>query len=581
MSEVDLLRALLASFCLTPGVLFCGYSHLWESYPLLAPSLGLLRDAVSTGLIIPASGYGSSAEFLATRQERYAHDASRYPLYFNPKKSKEIQNIQPGFSTSSSATESLEQNLSSLITSTAEKTVSVTDTARRILEAGLKNRENKAITGSLFEAHSDGDTGSMSFIRRTISKDYTQHYMAECSADILTSVPRLGLFDELAVSFPLYDYVLFNLVLGICYGVPQSPDELRRLIQRAIEHHGDPEHTAFLMQFERLLTASLHTVGMENRSSGGRAPTMGKIVGDLKRRAYSAGASRTARFSFEEFGSVLLRLEKIDQGHGATTPILNAAGDANAQKNIVFILATDSEWKAAQNIFKKHGFELQAMSTPKVAAWSAGEINGYHLVVVRTEMGTQNAGAATLVTSDAIEVFRPAYAVMPGIAFGLKQDKQKMCDVLVASSVVDYETAKVMPGTVDSRGANYPSSPELFAKAREAGAARTNVHYGEIICGCKVVNDPTFRDSLVSRYPKAIGGEMEGIGLAAACHRENVPWILAKAICDWGEIKNDDHHSEAATKSIGFCIELVKLLPLGYLFLAFMTIYEGHINSLV
>jgi nucleoside phosphorylase len=56
---------------------------------------------------------------------------------------------------------------------------------------------------------------------------------------------------------------------------------------------------------------------------------------------------------------------------------------------------------------------------------------------------------------------------------------------------------------------------------------------------------------------------MEGIGLASACYREHVPWIVAKAICDWGAIKTDDHQPEAARQAIGFCLDLVNLLPPG------------------
>lgn len=559
-TEVDLLRALLASICLTPGRLFCGYSHLWESHSLIVNSLGLLREAVSTGLIIPAGGHRSSSEFLATRQARYTHVAARYPLYFNSKKSKELQTIQPGFSTLSSATAALERDFRNLITPPPNQAVSVSDASRRILDAGLSHRGDKAITGPLFEEHSGGDAGSMSWIRRKISENYTRHYMEECGADILTNVPLLGMFNELAVSFPLYDCAIFNFLIGSCYGAPQAPDELRRLVQRAIELHGTPDHTAFLMQLERLLAGVLQITALENRNPVRRAPTMGTIIGELKRRANAVGLIRVSKFSFEEFGSALFRLEKAD---GGMIPVLDGAQGFVSSKRIVFILATDSEWNAAQEVFKEGGLGLEALPSAKVAAWSAGEVNGYNLVVVRTEMGTQSAGAATLVTSDAIEVFLPTYVVMPGIAFGLKQDKQKMCDVLIAGSVVDYETAKVMPGIVDSRGANYPSSPELLAKAREAGSKRTDVHYGEIICGCKVVNDPTFRDTLASRYPKAIGGEMEGIGVAAACHRENIPWILAKGICDWGEIKTDDHQPEAARQSIKFCLDLVGLLPIG------------------
>jgi nucleoside phosphorylase len=144
-----------------------------------------------------------------------------------------------------------------------------------------------------------------------------------------------------------------------------------------------------------------------------------------------------------------------------------------------------------------------------------------------------------------------------------------MCDVLVAITSADYETAKITPGSIESRGASYASSSELLAKAREAGGNRNDIHFGEIICGCKVVNDPSFRDALVSRYPKAIGGEMEGIGVAAACHRKNKPWLLAKGICDWGEIKTDDHQLAAARQSITFCLDILNLLVPGKTVLIF------------
>jgi nucleoside phosphorylase len=562
VAEVDLLKALLASFCLTPGRLFCGYSHLWESYDLLADSLGLLRNVVGAGLVIPASGHRSSSEFLSSRQDRYIHDAGRYPVYFKPRKSAEIRQIEPGFSTISSATASLNRELLLLVGPT-EKGPAASDAARRILEAGLKDRGEKAITGSLFAVHAGKDYGALSNIRRIISELYTGHYMEECNADILTSIPRLGLFDGLALSFPHYDYAVFSFLLGVCYGAPESPSELRLLIERAAEDHNSPDRTVFLMQFERLLRACF---AFGDPGAVKRAPAVGGIMGELSRRTALACVRRMSKFSFEEFGNILLRLEKASPGPGPATASGGLAFGsvlATLRKKIVFLLATDSEWNAANEVVKARGLHLTALSVPKVAAWSVGEVNGYDLLVVRTEIGTQSAGAATLVTSDAIEVFRPAYVIMPGIAFGLKQGDQKMADILVAGSVIDYETSKIAGGTVVSRGASYSSSPELFAKAREVGAARGDVHYGEVISGVKLVNDPVFRDALSTRYPSAIGGEMEGIGLASACHRENIPWLLAKAICDWGAVKTDDHQAEAATKALGFCLDVVGVLPAG------------------
>jgi nucleoside phosphorylase len=39
--------------------------------------------------------------------------------------------------------------------------------------------------------------------------------------------------------------------------------------------------------------------------------------------------------------------------------------------------------------------------------------------------------------------------------------------------------------------------------------------------------------------PEAIGGEMEGAGLYAACYRAHVDWIIVKAICYWADGKKD------------------------------------------
>jgi nucleoside phosphorylase len=39
---------------------------------------------------------------------------------------------------------------------------------------------------------------------------------------------------------------------------------------------------------------------------------------------------------------------------------------------------------------------------------------------------------------------------------------------------------------------------------------------------------------------------MEGVGLAAAATRENLPWILVKAICDWADGKKHGKHQPLA-----------------------------------
>lgn len=47
-------------------------------------------------------------------------------------------------------------------------------------------------------------------------------------------------------------------------------------------------------------------------------------------------------------------------------------------------------------------------------------------------------------------------------------------------------------------------------------------------------------------YPQAIGGEIEGVGLAAAAVRHGVPWIIVKAICDWADGEKHKKHQPLA-----------------------------------
>jgi hypothetical protein len=53
-------------------------------------------------------------------------------------------------------------------------------------------------------------------------------------------------------------------------------------------------------------------------------------------------------------------------------------------------------------------------------------------------------------------------------------------------------------------------------------------HVGPVLSGEKLVDQVALKRSLFDTFPAAIGGEMEGAGLAAAAHRHNIPWIVAK-----------------------------------------------------
>jgi nucleoside phosphorylase len=186
--------------------------------------------------------------------------------------------------------------------------------------------------------------------------------------------------------------------------------------------------------------------------------------------------------------------------------------------------------------------------------YALGEIDGAEIFMAQSEMGTATPGGALLTVRQAIEDLHPAAVIMVGIAFGLRPDYQHMGDILVAQQLMSYEPGK-QKGRFIPRGDRVTVSSALLGKFRSGdldwdGAP---VHFGLMLSGEKLVNDPTFRDRLLELEPEAIGGEMEGYGLYVAAGEAKVDWILVKAICDWADGNKDDKSQPlAAQNAAGF-----------------------------
>jgi nucleoside phosphorylase len=75
------------------------------------------------------------------------------------------------------------------------------------------------------------------------------------------------------------------------------------------------------------------------------------------------------------------------------------------------------------------------------------------------------------------------------------------------------------------------------------------LHFGPILSGEKLVDNGNFKKSLFTEFPTAIGGEMEGAGLAAAAERSRHDWIVVKGICDWADGQKSKQHQGFAAAS--------------------------------
>lgn len=163
------------------------------------------------------------------------------------------------------------------------------------------------------------------------------------------------------------------------------------------------------------------------------------------------------------------------------------------------------------------------------------------------EMGTQGVGSSTLTVSNALRHWSCLKAViMVGIAFGLYDDNkdQHIGDVLIASEIIPYENQRLGKGNTKYRGKRLYAN-HIFLDAIKIIKAdwkeynlyteRTKVEICPLLSGEKLVDNLEYRNKLKSEFVDARGGEMEGIGIAAAANNAGKPWLLLKGICDFGD----------------------------------------------
>ena len=191
-----------------------------------------------------------------------------------------------------------------------------------------------------------------------------------------------------------------------------------------------------------------------------------------------------------------------------------------------------------------------------------GKLGAYPIIHVQCgQMGTSARDGAINTVKDAILAWRPDAVIMTGIAFGLKQQEQRMADVLVSSTLCSYESVKLRDSDGGYLIGEVPPAGRLllnrFANCAIPPDAEFQRHVGRILCGSKVIDSKDFRDTLAGNHPDAIGGDMESYGVYSASASENISeWIIVKGISDWAYGKSEDkemRQQKAAAAAVLLC----------------------------
>lgn len=197
-----------------------------------------------------------------------------------------------------------------------------------------------------------------------------------------------------------------------------------------------------------------------------------------------------------------------------------------------------------------------------------GRFGAFDVGHVQCEMGSISAGGSILTVSRAIDRLKPLAVIMVGIAFGVNNKKQKIGDVLVAKKSIAYEPTRV--GEFESlhrgsyaecglvlldRFSNYNGWMYMLDDSKES-----RVFVGDVLSGEKLIDNLGYRNALLKEFATAIGGEMEGCGVAAACREQNVEWILVKGVCDWADGKKSKQKERRQRIAASAAVDLCKFI---------------------
>jgi nucleoside phosphorylase len=188
--------------------------------------------------------------------------------------------------------------------------------------------------------------------------------------------------------------------------------------------------------------------------------------------------------------------------------------------NILLVTATEVESRAVLKVAEEStGHPSNSLEVGNGTYRDLGMVNGKKVWLVQSEMGAGGLGGAQETVGQAIREVNPEEVIMVGIAFGSNREIQEIGDVLVAKQLHMYEPQRRGTDRVIPRGDKASASPRLLQRFRNAKLdwQMSNVHFGLVLSGDKLIDDYEFVRELLSHEPEAIGGEMEGAGLYVAC----------------------------------------------------------------
>lgn len=236
--------------------------------------------------------------------------------------------------------------------------------------------------------------------------------------------------------------------------------------------------------------------------------------------------------------------------------------------SFLLVTATKTETKHLHDLFNVNN-SLPILRVHKEnQTYYVGYFGLYLIVHVESSMGSIGRQASIITTSKAINFWKPKAVVMPGIAFGIDDRKQKIGDVLISETVAPYNNQRVGKEKTLFRAPIPPCGVILLNKFKNISKdwkyseeKQYKVDFTCLLSGEVLVDNIDYRNELLKAFPESSGGEMEGAGVFAAADDQRVEWIIVKSICDFADgNKSEDKKTKqelAIKTSVSLCLHVL------------------------
>jgi nucleoside phosphorylase len=232
---------------------------------------------------------------------------------------------------------------------------------------------------------------------------------------------------------------------------------------------------------------------------------------------------------------------------------------------ILLVVATETERTAVLDWMQtRRGSRPGPDFSGRHPIYRLGVIGEVELLLAQCGPGVTSPVSAAYSVPELIADWNPRYVILLGICYGLREEQQRLGDVIVGRRL-QVINLRVGDEEIRDRGDAITAGHRLVERFTVAEPPEgVRVWHGTLLSWDVLVDFPPLRAWLRGRYRDALGGEMEGAGVSAASVREGVEWIVVKGICDWDQAKSDEAQQLAASNAAALVLGLIEARAFAY-----------------